>query len=98
MATPAKQRGLNLFQKIRNAGLAFKRFWFTGPDAVSADESTGILERISLCKISPDKRDYRKVGIIAHQAQKPHSDKRTSQDLATERSYFLRSRTARLKV
>src|SRR5216683_7099571 len=44
--TPTKQRAQNLCQKLRNAGLAFKRFWFTELDSVSADEPTGILERI----------------------------------------------------
>src|SRR5216683_1562587 len=33
--TPTKQRAQNLCQKLRNAGLAFKRFWFTDLDAVS---------------------------------------------------------------
>jgi hypothetical protein len=44
--TPTKQRALNLCQMLQKAGLAFKRFWFTDLGSVSADEPTGILERI----------------------------------------------------
>ena len=44
--TPTKQRALNLCEKLRKAGLAFKRFWFTDLDSLSADKPTGILERI----------------------------------------------------
>ena len=46
--TPARQRALNLCQKLRNTGLAVKRFWFTDFAAVSLEEPTKILERVFL--------------------------------------------------
>jgi hypothetical protein len=44
--TPTKQRALNLCRKLLDAGLASKRFWFTGLDPVSPDEPTRILEKV----------------------------------------------------
>ena len=44
--TPTKQRALNLCEKLRNAGLASKRFWFTELPAVCGDDQRGILEKV----------------------------------------------------
>jgi hypothetical protein len=44
--TPTRQRALNLCQKLRNAGFASKRFWFTDLAAVTLEEPTRILEKV----------------------------------------------------
>jgi hypothetical protein len=44
--TPTKQRALNLCQKLRNAGLASMRFWFTDFTSIMADDPTKILDRV----------------------------------------------------
>lgn len=44
--TPTKQRALNLCDKLRDAGLASRRFWFTIIEHISADEPAKILEKI----------------------------------------------------
>ncbi len=44
--TPTKQRAVNLCHKLRKAGLAFKRFWFTDLSPVSLDEPARILDRV----------------------------------------------------
>lgn len=46
--TPTTQRALDLCEKMRKAGLASKRFWFTDLTQVSADEPAKILEPIFL--------------------------------------------------
>jgi hypothetical protein len=44
--TPTKQRALNLCQKLRKAGLAFNRFWFTDLGPISTDDPSRILEKV----------------------------------------------------
>jgi protein involved in plasmid replication-relaxation len=44
--TPTKQRTLNLCEKLRNAGLGSKRFWFTDLGPICADDSPRILEKV----------------------------------------------------
>jgi hypothetical protein len=44
--TPTKQRARNLCQKLQNAGLASKRFWFSDFDPITPDEPWRILERV----------------------------------------------------
>jgi hypothetical protein len=46
--TPTKQRALNLCEKLRDAGLGSKRFWFTDLGAISPDEPAKILDKIFL--------------------------------------------------
>jgi hypothetical protein len=44
--TPTKQRSVNLCDKLRNAGLASKRFWFTDLAMVSTDDPARLLEKV----------------------------------------------------
>jgi hypothetical protein len=44
--TPTKQRAFNLCQKLRDAGLPLKRFWFADFDTVFPDDPMRILERV----------------------------------------------------
>ncbi len=44
--TPTRQRAVNLCRKLHNAGLGFKRFWFTSIEPVSADEPARILDKV----------------------------------------------------
>jgi hypothetical protein len=44
--TPTKQRAVNLCEKLRNAGLPLKRFWFADFGTVSPDDPMRILERV----------------------------------------------------
>jgi protein involved in plasmid replication-relaxation len=44
--TPTKQRALNLCEKLRNAGLTSKRFWFTDLAAVCNEDRAEILEKV----------------------------------------------------
>jgi hypothetical protein len=44
--TPTKQRALNLCAKLKDAGLASKRFWFTDLGAISTDKPETILDKI----------------------------------------------------
>jgi len=44
--TLTKQRALNLCEKLRNAGLGTKRFWFTDLAAISPEEPARILEKV----------------------------------------------------
>lgn len=43
---PTEQRLLNLCRKLREANLAFKRFWFTTADRYALEQPAGILEKI----------------------------------------------------
>jgi hypothetical protein len=43
--TPTRQRALNLCEKLRNAGFASKRFWFTDLSTVCSQDGVGILEK-----------------------------------------------------
>src|SRR5258708_14285325 len=44
--TPTKQRAVNLCHKLRNAGLASQRFWFTDLSVISPDDPARFLERV----------------------------------------------------
>ncbi len=44
--TPTKQRAMNLCEKLRKAGLAFKRFWFTDLGAISPEYPARILKKL----------------------------------------------------
>jgi Replication-relaxation len=44
--TPTKQRALNLCAKLKNAGLASARFWFTDLSAISTDKPETILDKV----------------------------------------------------
>jgi hypothetical protein len=46
--TPTKQRALNLCEKLRNVGLASKRFWFTHIEHISPDSPPKVLEKVFL--------------------------------------------------
>jgi hypothetical protein len=43
---PTQQRALNLCRKLQNAGLGFKRFWFTSIEPVSTNEPARILNKV----------------------------------------------------
>lgn len=44
--TPTKQRALNLCEKLRNAGINSKRFWFTPIEHISPDATPSVLEKV----------------------------------------------------
>jgi hypothetical protein len=44
--TPTKKRAVNLCEKLRNVGLASKRFWFTELAVVSPDDPARLLEKV----------------------------------------------------
>lgn len=44
--TPTKQRAINLCRKLNNAGLGFKRFWFTSMESMSMEEPARVLDKI----------------------------------------------------
>lgn len=43
---PTRQRALNLCEKLRNAGLSSKRFWFADLATVCNEDRAGILEKV----------------------------------------------------